>query len=113
MAILGKNEILQYIKDGKLAIDPTETSVKVRYRIDGLLYDIASLSKEYYIPLLGEIKTSAGFATNLKKATYDGRFAIITESPTTNNMPVLCFLCCMLINIVTFLKNKIKKPLLI
>lgn len=80
------NEILSIVMAGALAaeasdvnIDPTETSVKVRYRIDGLLYDIASLSKEYYIPLLGEIKTSAGFATNLKKATYDGRFAIITE----------------------------------
>lgn len=79
-------EILSMIMAGALAaeasdvnIDPTETSVKVRYRIDGLLYDIASLSKEYYVPLLSEIKTSAGFATNLKKATYDGRFAIITE----------------------------------
>ncbi len=80
------DEILSIVMAGALAaeasdvnIDPTETSVKVRYRIDGLLYDIASLSKEYYIPLLGEIKTSAGFATNLKKATYDGRFAIVTE----------------------------------
>lgn len=80
------DEILALVMSGALAaeasdvnIDPTENSVKIRYRIDGLLYDIASLSKEYYIPLLGEIKTSAGFATNLKRSTYDGRFAIITE----------------------------------
>ncbi len=80
------NEILAIIMAGALAaeasdvnIDPAETSVKIRYRIDGLLYDIASLHKEYYIPLLGEIKSSAGFATNLKRSTYDGRFAIITD----------------------------------
>ncbi|HRH33338.1 MAG TPA: GspE/PulE family protein [bacterium] len=78
------NEILAIVMSGALAadasdvhIDPTENSVKIRYRIDGLLYDIASLSKEYYVALLGEIKTSAGFPTNLKKPTYDGRFALI------------------------------------
>lgn len=77
------NEILPIIMAGAVIaeasdvnIDPTETSVKIAYRIDGLLYDIATLGKEYYIPLLGEIKTAAGFATNLKKATYDGRFSL-------------------------------------
>lgn len=66
-------------------IDPTNTGVKISYRIDGLLYTIALLDKEYYIPLLGEIKTIAGFPTNLKKATYDGRFRL-----TINDKKIDC-----------------------
>ncbi len=77
------NEILPIIMAGGITagasdvnIDPTETGVNISYRVDGLLYRIATLGKEYYIPLLGEIKTAGGFPTNLKKATYDGRFAL-------------------------------------
>lgn len=81
------NEILPMIMAGAYVaaasdvnIDPTDTTVKISYRIDGLLYNIANLGKEYYIPLLGEIKTIAGFPTNLKKATYDGRFGLSLDN---------------------------------
>lgn len=80
---LHTKEILAVVMAGGIAagasdvnIDPEENKVKVRYRVDGILHDIASLDKEYYIPLLGEIKTSAGFPSNLKKPTLDGRFQI-------------------------------------
>lgn len=76
-------EILSLIMAGAIAaeagdvnIDPEENNVKVRYRIDGIIHDIAVLDKEYYIPLLGEIKNSAGFPSNLKKPTLDGRFSV-------------------------------------
>lgn len=81
------NEILPMIMAGAylagasdVNIDPTDKTVKIAYRIDGLLYSVASLGKEYYIPLLGEIKTIAGFPTNLKKATYDGRFSLTLDN---------------------------------
>jgi len=61
---------------GDVHIDPTEEGVTIRYRIDGILHDMAKLGKEHYIPLLTEIKNTAGFAANIKKATYDGRFTI-------------------------------------
>jgi len=61
---------------GDLHIDPVENGVRLRFRIDGILHDIATLGKEYYIPLIGEIKNLAGFDLNEKKATYDGRFSI-------------------------------------
>ncbi len=76
-------EILSLVMAGAIAaeagdvnVDPEENNVKVRYRIDGIIHDIATLGKEYYIPLLGEIKTSAGFPSNLKKPTLDGRFSV-------------------------------------
>lgn len=81
------NEILPMVMAGAyfgaasdVNIDPADTTVKIAYRIDGLLYNIANLGKEYYIPLLGEIKRIAGFPTNLKKATYDGRFGITIDN---------------------------------
>lgn len=77
------NEIINIVMAGALKaeagdihIDPTEDGVKIRYRIDGILHDIASLGREHYIPLLSEIKNTAGFAANIKKPTYDGRFTV-------------------------------------
>lgn len=61
---------------GDIHIEPTETNVKVRFRIDGVLHDILDLPKTSYLPLLSEIKILAGAPTNVKRATFDGRFTI-------------------------------------
>ncbi len=61
---------------GDIHIEPTENSVKVRFRIDGVLHDIFDLPKTSYLPLLAEVKILAGTETNIKKATFDGRFRI-------------------------------------
>jgi type IV pilus assembly protein PilB len=61
---------------GDIHIEPTETNVKVRFRIDGVLHDVLELPKTSYLTLLSEIKILAGEATNIKKATFDGRFRI-------------------------------------
>ncbi len=77
------NEIINIVMAGALKaeagdvhIDPNEDGITIRYRIDGILHDIAKLGREHYIPLLSEIKNTAGFAANIKKPTYDGRFTI-------------------------------------
>lgn len=62
---------------GDIHIEPGEEGVAVRFRIDGILHDIATISKEHYIQILSKIKILAGFATNVKKATMDGRFNIV------------------------------------
>ena len=61
---------------GDIHIEPTESSVKVRFRIDGVLHDVFDLPKTSYLPLLAEVKILAGTETNIKKATFDGRFRI-------------------------------------
>ncbi|MFA6526228.1 MAG: GspE/PulE family protein [Candidatus Buchananbacteria bacterium] len=63
---------------GDIHIEPTEAGVKVRFRIDGILHDVIDLGKEQYLPLLSNIKILAGMPTNIKKPTWDGRFAIFT-----------------------------------
>jgi len=61
---------------GDIHIEPMESDVKVRFRIDGVLHDILNLPKTSYLPLLSEIKILAGAPTNIKRATFDGRFTI-------------------------------------
>ena len=61
---------------GDIHIEPTESLVKIRFRIDGVLHDVFDLPKTSYLPLLAEVKILAGTETNIRKATFDGRFRI-------------------------------------
>jgi type IV pilus assembly protein PilB len=61
---------------GDIHIEPTDTNVKVRFRIDGVLHDVFTLPNTAYLPVLSEMKILAGFATNVKRATLDGRFSL-------------------------------------
>jgi type IV pilus assembly protein PilB len=61
---------------GDIHIEPTDTTVKVRFRIDGVLHDVFTLPNTAYLPVLSEMKILAGFATNIKRATFDGRFSL-------------------------------------
>ena len=67
---------------GDVHIEPTDSDVKIRFRIDGVLHDILSLPKTSYLPLLSEIKILAGAATNIKRATFDGRFSVYLPDKT-------------------------------
>lgn len=69
---------------GDIHIEPTENGVKVRFRIDGILHDIVTLETEQYLQILSKIKILAGFPTNVKRATWDGRFSIILEKQKTD-----------------------------
>lgn len=61
---------------GDIHIEPEENDVKIRLRIDGVMTDLIDIPKSSYIPLLSEIKILAGFSTNEKRATMDGRFSV-------------------------------------
>lgn len=61
---------------GDIHIEPTESTVKIRFRIDGVLHDIFELPKASYLPILSKVKLLAGSETNIKVATFDGRFRI-------------------------------------
>lgn len=75
---------------GDVHIEPEEEDVKVRFRIDGVLHDIITLSKTTYLPLLSEIKILAGTDTNIKKATFDGRFVIRLMGGDKENNEIDC-----------------------
>jgi type II secretory ATPase GspE/PulE/Tfp pilus assembly ATPase PilB-like protein len=55
-------------------IDPQEDTVIVRYRIDGILYDVISLKKEVQPLIISRVKVLAALRTDEHLAAQDGRF---------------------------------------
>jgi type IV pilus assembly protein PilB len=77
------SRILETILAGALAIDasdvhlePEETYVRLRYRLDGVLQDVMRFDNETYALLLSRIKLISGMKLNIKKDSQDGRFSI-------------------------------------
>jgi type IV pilus assembly protein PilB len=68
------------IEASDIHIDPSDEDVRIRFRLDGILHDIASMPKEQYLSFLSKIKLLANISTNFKKATYDGRFNVFFAS---------------------------------
>ena len=57
-------------------IEPYENEVKVRFRIDGVLYDIASEDKMFQAGIASRIKIMAGLNIAEKRLPQDGRIGI-------------------------------------
>jgi len=57
-------------------IEAEEKDVKVRYRIDGVLHDVASLPKEIWPKIINRVKLLSGLKINITKVPQDGRFTI-------------------------------------
>ncbi len=57
-------------------IEPYQGSVKVRYRIDGILYDILSLPRKIQSPLISRVKVMAKLNIAEKRLPQDGRIEI-------------------------------------
>ncbi len=57
-------------------IEPTKDSVRLRYRLDGVLQDMAVLPTSLLGPTINRIKMMAGLKLNIKEAAQDGRFSI-------------------------------------
>ena len=62
------------INASDIHIDPNEHCVKVRLRIDGMLYDVYSLPKNIYEEVISRIKVMAGLRTDEHQSPQDGRF---------------------------------------
>lgn len=69
---------------GDIHIEPEEKSVKIRYRMDGILQTIAEIPLNEYPSLLGSIKFLSGFSTEVRGGVMDSRFSIALEKPFEN-----------------------------
>ncbi len=63
-------------------IEPEEASVRVRYRLDGVLHDAAYIMSDTYHLILSRIKLVSGMKLNVKLAAQDGRFSITLSDNT-------------------------------
>ncbi|MEK7635097.1 MAG: ATPase, T2SS/T4P/T4SS family [Patescibacteria group bacterium] len=77
------SRILEIILAGAISIgasdihiEPEEASVRLRYRLDGVLNDILNLDKDTFNLLLSRIKLISNLKLNIKSKAQDGRFSI-------------------------------------
>lgn len=77
------SKIAEVVLAGAFAIDasdvhiePEDESVRVRYRLDGVLHSVATFDTDTYKLLLSRIKLLSGLKLNVKDAPQDGRFSI-------------------------------------
>lgn len=75
------SETLELIFGGALAlkasdihIEPEPGMVRVRYRFDGVLYDIIDIDTRIYERILSRLKLLSGMVLNAKQMAQDGRF---------------------------------------
>jgi type IV pilus assembly protein PilB len=75
------SETLELIFAGGLALDasdihiePEETGIRLRYRFDGVLHDVADLENYIYGRLMSRLKLLSGMVLNSKAEAQDGRF---------------------------------------
>lgn len=66
-------------------IEPEENAIKVRFRIDGILHDIASIPKSLYEHSLNRLKILAELNLNTPQAAQDGRFTIRQQGENSEN----------------------------
>ena len=57
-------------------IEPTEKEVKVRYRVDGILYDIKSAPRAYLPSICSRVKIMSGLNIAEKRLPQDGRISL-------------------------------------
>jgi len=71
------DSIIEYAYNSRASdvhIDPTENKVNVRFRIDGVMYNIFALPKEIHEEIISRIKVLSGLRTDEHQAAQDGRF---------------------------------------
>lgn len=59
-------------------IEPEEAAIRLRYRFDGVLHDIADLDTYIYGRLMSRLKLLSGMVLNSKVEAQDGRFTFET-----------------------------------
>jgi type II secretory ATPase GspE/PulE/Tfp pilus assembly ATPase PilB-like protein len=55
-------------------IEPEEGGIRLRYRLDGVLYDITDLERAIYTRLISRLKLLSGMTLNVRSMAQDGRF---------------------------------------
>lgn len=61
-------------------IEPEEKTIRLRYRLDGVLHDISFFTNTVYQLLLSRIKLISGLKLNIKDTAQDGRFSVSVEN---------------------------------
>jgi type IV pilus assembly protein PilB len=66
------------LRSSDIHIEPEETGIRLRYRLDGVLHDIASIDRQLFSRLMSRLKLLAGMTLNRRLEAQDGRFTFNT-----------------------------------
>lgn len=69
---------------GDVHIEPGANSVMIRFRIDGILQNVAEIPLTEYPNLLGEIKILCGMKSEIREGVIDSRFGISFDEDIKN-----------------------------
>lgn len=61
-------------------IEPSKRGCLVRFRIDGVLHDVTSISKQYYRPVISRVKIMANIDIAERRLPQDGSFRLELEN---------------------------------
>ncbi|MGB9680959.1 MAG: GspE/PulE family protein [Minisyncoccia bacterium] len=75
VSLIFKSAILVDASD--VHIEPQETDALIRFRIDGILYDVSEIDKEKYQKIKQRLKILSGVKLNIENTPQNGRFTII------------------------------------
>lgn len=64
------------LNSSDIHLEPESDKVRIRARVDGVLHDISSLSRETYEGLLSRLKLFSGLKLNVRTKPQDGRFTV-------------------------------------
>ncbi len=80
------SRVLEIMMSGALALgasdihlEPQEDSVRMRYRLDGVLIEVLTFDSATYALISSRIKLLSGLKLNIKNAAQDGRFSIVVN----------------------------------
>jgi len=65
-------------------LEPQEDTVLIRFRVDGVLYEVAEIDKRKYQTILSRLKLLSGLKLNITNASQNGRFTI--QDKRNNNI---------------------------
>jgi len=84
------SRVLEIIMAGGLSLgasdihlEPQEETVRMRYRLDGVLVDVLTFDHPTYKMVASRIKLLSGLKLNIKNAAQDGRFSIAVNEKET------------------------------
>lgn len=80
------SRVLEIIMGGALSLgasdvhlEPEESFVRMRYRLDGVLMEVARFDEPTYAMIAARIKLLSGLKLNIRNAAQDGRFSIVVN----------------------------------
>ena len=78
---MSTSKIIEIVFGGALAlnasdihIEPEAVTTRIRYRLDGVLFDVCTVEKEISHHIVSRLKLLSGLKLNVRKESQDGRF---------------------------------------